>query len=100
MKKIAVVLSGCGFKDGSEITEAVSTLVALSELKVNYKVFGANLDVPATNHLNGKREGSRNALAEAARIARGDIVDLAELREKDFDGVVFPGGFGAATVLC
>jgi len=40
-----------------------------------------------------------NILVEAARIARGEIHDIRELREQDFDAVVFPGGYGAATHL-
>lgn len=100
MKKVAVILSGCGFKDGAEITEAVSTLIALSDLGVAYQVFAPDAQVPSTNHLTGVPQESRNALAEAARIARGKIKNLKDLIPGDFDALVFPGGYGAATVLC
>lgn len=99
MKKIALVLSGCGFLDGSEITEAVSTLIALSELGVETKCFAPGDDVPVTDHFDKSSAGSRNMLSESARIARGEIQDLKKLDEKDFDAVVFPGGFGAALNL-
>jgi enhancing lycopene biosynthesis protein 2 len=100
MKRIAVVLSGCGHKDGAEITESVSTLIALSEFHAEYKVFAPNLDITATDHRTGSPDGKRNVLTEAARIARGNILDLKELTSKNFDAIVFPGGFGAALNLC
>ena len=31
MKTIAVILSGCGYLDGAEITEAISILVAIGQ---------------------------------------------------------------------
>ncbi|CAG2060056.1 unnamed protein product, partial [Timema podura] len=42
---------------------------------------------------------SRNVLAESARIARGVIKPLAELKASSVDAVIFPGGFGAAKNL-
>lgn len=100
MKKIAVVLSGCGFKDGSEITEAVSTLIALSESGAQYRIFAPDNEFPSKNHLTGKEDARRSALVEAARIARGKIQNINELKSKDFDGLAFPGGYGAASNLC
>ena len=38
-------------------------------------------------------------LLESARIARGNVKDLAELQSKDFDALFVPGGFGAAKNL-
>jgi enhancing lycopene biosynthesis protein 2 len=99
-KKIAVVLSGSGFKDGSEITEAVSTLIHLSALRTQFTVFAPNLDFLATDHLSGAQLPPRNALSESCRIARGQAMDLKELNVDDFDGLVFPGGYGAAKNLC
>lgn len=99
-KKIAVVLSGCGFLDGSEITEAISSLIALSETGASTVCFAPNIEYKATDHL-GKSENPaiRNVLAESARISRGQIQDLKYLNEKNFDAVVFPGGYGAAKNL-
>ena len=95
MKKIVVILSGCGFQDGVEITEAVSTLVCLSELGADYRVFAPNRDFQAKNHLSGENQEMRNVLSESARIARGSLSDLSSLKIDEFDGVVFPGGYGA-----
>ena len=41
----------------------------------------------------------RNVLQESARIARGNITALSELNASQFNGLVFPGGFGAAKNL-
>jgi enhancing lycopene biosynthesis protein 2 len=101
MKKIAVVLAGNGFKDGTEVTEAVSTLIILSELRAEVTAFAPDLQFQATDHITGRAdENERSLLAEAARITRGQIQPLGELEESDFDGVVFPGGVGAALHLC
>ena len=52
------------------------------------------------NHVNGEAgETERNCLIESARIARGKVAPLAELKASDFAAVVFPGGFGAAKNL-
>ncbi|MCG8528716.1 MAG: isoprenoid biosynthesis glyoxalase ElbB [Opitutales bacterium] len=103
MKKIAVVLSGCGVFDGSEIQEAVLSLFFLDRLGVDYQCFAPNKDkAHVVNHLTGEvSEGeSRNVLVESARIARGKVIDLSKLKQEGFNGVLFPGGFGAAKNLC
>lgn len=100
MKKIAVVLSGCGFQDGSEITEAVSLLIALNEAGGEVTCFAPDIQISANNHFTGKPETEkRSLLAESARIARGQVTDIKNLRAKDFDAIAFPGGYGAAKNL-
>lgn len=101
MKKIAVVLSGCGFLDGAEITEAVSLLITLNQFGAETHCFAPNLEFTPTDHqtrepLSGQ---SRNSLQEAARIARGQVNDLKNLKAVDYDGVAFAGGYGAALRL-
>jgi len=100
---VAVVLSGCGVNDGSEIHESVSLLLNLSRHGAAVKCFAP--DRPQTDvidHARGEpaQGESRNCMVEAARIARGDIQPLEKLRAADFDAVFFPGGFGAAKNLC
>lgn len=101
-KKIAIILSGCGYLDGSEITEAISTLIALDSHKVEYKVFAPDMNVSPTAHYDGNllQSSPRNILEESSRIARGKIQDLSQLNPNLFDGLVFPGGFGVAKHLC
>ncbi len=102
-KKIAIVLCGSGKSDGSEIHESVSILIHLSRQSLGYECFAP--DAPQTdviNHATGKPQPglSRNMMVEAARISRGVIRPISELHAKDFDGITFPGGFGAAKNLC
>ncbi|GAB4225016.1 MAG: isoprenoid biosynthesis glyoxalase ElbB [Bacteroidales bacterium] len=101
MKKFAVVLSGCGVFDGSEIHEATLTLYAIMKLGGSYEIFAP--DIPqhhVINHLTGEEMNeTRNVLVESARIARGKIKNLKEYDPGQFDGLVFPGGFGAAKNL-
>ncbi|MDZ4660955.1 MAG: isoprenoid biosynthesis glyoxalase ElbB [Pseudomonadota bacterium] len=100
MKKIAIVLSGSGHQDGTEITEAVSTIITLSQLGAEIYFFAPNIDLEEVNHLTGKKTGlKKNLMQEAARIARGHVKDIRDLSAKDFDGMVFPGGMGAALNL-
>ena len=100
-KRIAVILSGCGHKDGTEITEAISTLIALTETGAEYQVFAPNQEFEVSHPVTSQPTGeSRNIMVEAARIARGDVKDLKELKASEFDGVAFPGGYGAALHLC
>lgn len=100
-KKIAVVLSGSGYLDGSEITEAVSVLIALHQNGAQVQCFAPDVELDEIDHLKKEPTGKkRKVLAESARIARGEVKALSELHEKDFDAVVFPGGFGAAKNLC
>ena len=101
-KNIAVILSGCGVYDGAEITEAVSTLIALSKAGANYQCF--SLDQNKTHiidHTKGEvADDSRNILVESARIARGNVKEISTLSAKDYDGIIFPGGFGVAKNFC
>jgi enhancing lycopene biosynthesis protein 2 len=100
MKKIAVILSGCGNKDGAEITEAVSLLVSLSQNGAAAMCFAPNIEFNAMNFLNGETlSEKRNVLTESARIARGEIRDLSTLKAADYEGLAFVGGFGAAKNL-
>lgn len=100
-KRVAVVLSGCGHKDGAEITEAVSTLIALTEAGAEYQVFAPDQPFTVTDPMTSQPTSeSRNIMKEAARIARGHIKPLKELKADQFDAIAFPGGFGAALHLC
>uniref|UniRef100_A0A7S2V8H1 DJ-1/PfpI domain-containing protein n=1 Tax=Fibrocapsa japonica TaxID=94617 RepID=A0A7S2V8H1_9STRA len=99
--RAAIVLSGCGVYDGSEITESVSLMIALSKKDADVKFFAPNRNqAHVVNHLNGEEQPeSRNVMQEAARIARGEVNPLEDLKSENFDAVFIPGGFGAAKNL-
>jgi enhancing lycopene biosynthesis protein 2 len=100
-KKFAVILSGCGVYDGSEIHEATLTLLAISKLGAEYEIFAPDIEqYHVVNHLTGEvMNEKRNVLIEAARIARGKIQPLKKLDISNYDAVVIPGGYGAAKNL-
>ncbi len=102
MKKIAVVLAGNGVFDGAEIHEATLTLYAISKNNAIYEIFAPDIKQHhVINHITGEEmPETRNVLVEASRIARGKIKNLAEFKARDFDALIFPGGFGVAKNLC
>ncbi len=102
MAKVGVILSGCGVYDGSEIHEAVITLLALDRAGATAVCMAPDMEQGVVNHLTGEPvEGAvRNVLEEAARITRGDISDIAKIKASDIDALILPGGFGAAKNLC
>jgi enhancing lycopene biosynthesis protein 2 len=103
MAKVGVILAGCGVYDGSEIHEAVITLLALSRAGAEVVCMAPNIDqMHVINHLTGEvvADEKRNVLVESARIARGEVKDISTLSANDFDALILPGGFGAAKNLC
>ena len=100
--KFAIVLSGCGRADGSEIHEATCAMLAIDCLGSTYQCFAPNIKQAAVvNHLTGeKTDEERNVLVESARLARGNILDLKDYNPDDFDAIVFPGGLGAVINWC
>lgn len=100
-KKFAVILSGSGVYDGAEIHEATLTMLAIMREGGDYQCFAPDIKQHhVVNHLTGEEMNeSRNVLIESARIARGNIKALSEFDGKDFDALIFPGGFGAAKNL-
>jgi enhancing lycopene biosynthesis protein 2 len=102
-ERLAVLLAGCGAKDGSEITEAVGLLIALSQKGLKFDCFAPDRKThDVIDHLTSKVNAheSRNQLHEAARIARGRIQPISELKAGHYAAVVLAGGFGAAKNLC
>jgi enhancing lycopene biosynthesis protein 2 len=101
MSRVAVILGGCGVFDGSEIHEAVLTLLALDRAGAQVQCLAPNKNqLHVVNHLTKQpTQETRNVLVESARIARGNIKDLATASADQFDAVILPGGYGAAKNL-
>ena len=100
-KRVGVLLSGCGVFDGTEIHEAVLTLLAIDRQGACAICTAPNIkQLHVLNHLtNEEMDETRNVLIESARIARGRITDLEKLNAADLDALIIPGGFGAAKNL-
>lgn len=101
MKKVALILSGCGHFDGAEIRESILSMVELEEKNIEYDIYAPDINQHhVLNHITGEEiSQKRNVLVEAARVARGKIEDLKKLNSSEYDGLVLPGGFGVAKNL-
>jgi len=102
MKEFLVVLAGCGAKDGAEIHESVLTLLAIDKEGAEYQCAAPNIKQHHVLNFIDDTEMNqeRNVMIEAARIARGNILDLAKVSMNDYAGLILPGGYGAAKNLC
>lgn len=101
MPKVGVVLSGSGVFDGSEIHEATLTLLNLDKKGVEIIIMAPDIEQKdVINHLKQEATGEkRNVLIESARIARGNIRNIKDVKSSELDALIFPGGFGAAKNL-
>ena len=102
MKKFAVILAGCGRKDGSEINEAITLLLSLEQHHCEYQCFAPNRpQTEVIDHLTDEKVAEeRNILTEAARLARSQVKPIEEYKAADYDGLLFSGGYGVAKNLC
>ena len=97
--KIALILSGCGNRDGSELQETLSLMLAFDRRNWQYQCFAPEGKYRVVSHVDGKEEGERDIFVEAARIARGNILPLNQYHVDDYDALALPGGMGAARNL-
>lgn len=103
MERIAVLLSGCGVYDGTEIHEAVLLELSLDRHGAR-AVYLAPGGIPTeeVDHTTGERAGEalpRDLLREAARLARGRIRTLEPGAYRDCRALIVPGGQGAVRHL-
>src|SRR3954468_19725724 len=102
-KRVGVVLSGCGYRDGTEIGEAMVTLLALD--RAGAEIVCAAPDQAqwqVVDHRSGavtNAKPKRNVLAEAARLTRGQVRRLQDLGDRDIDALIVPGGEGVGQNL-
>ena len=110
MKKIAIILSGCGNRDGSELQESLSLMLAIDRRGWQYQCFAPegyfevvpHIDVPDDEDAE---EGTvvdleqRDIFVESARIARGNLLPIEDYKPADYDALALPGGMGAARNL-
>jgi len=87
--------------DGSEIHEATLTLLWLAKTDAEYQCLAPDtFQFDVIDHISGNPiDEKRHVIRESARIARGSVLPLSKARAEDYDGVILPGGFGAAKNL-
>ena len=103
MLKVGVLLSGCGFNDGSEVYEAVLTILALEKAGAGVQAMAPDVEQAVViNHYSGEEERRevRNMLVESARIVRGQIISTREVSSHNLDALIVIGGWGAVRNLC
>ena len=95
--KVAILLSGCGIGDGSQIEEVILTYLALDKYQIDYVCFAPDrVQIHTYNHLSDTIDvdETRNILIESARIGRGRIFALKSINYDEFDALIIPGGQG------
>lgn len=106
---IAIILSGCGNRDGSELQETLSLFLAIDRRGWSYQCFAPEGLFEVERYTDRQdddfEEGSvvdveqRDIFEESARVARGNVKPLSDYRPDDFDALALPGGMGAARNL-
>uniref|UniRef100_A0A673LZG1 ES1 protein, mitochondrial-like n=1 Tax=Sinocyclocheilus rhinocerous TaxID=307959 RepID=A0A673LZG1_9TELE len=98
---VAVVFSGCGWWDGTDIHEAAYTMYHLSRNGARFQIFAPNQQqMHVMDHMKMQPSSSdnRNVMMESARFSHGQgmmqMNDLSKLDVNSFDAVIFPGGHG------
>lgn len=102
MPKVGVLLSGCGVQDGSEVYEAVLTILALERGGATVQALAPDVEQPRiVNHYTGQetRLENRNVLTESARIVRGKITSTTSVSSHDLDALIIVGGYGVLNNL-
>ncbi len=96
-KRFAILLSGCGYIDGAEVSESVLTMLHIDKLDIEYDVFAFNRDQEdVIDHVSKKKcQDKRNMMTEACRISR-NIKDVETLNPQKYHALVIPGGMGVA----
>lgn len=101
MKRVGLILCGCGVNDGSEIHETVLTLLALERAGAEVVCFAPDRpQAVVINHVTGEEMAeSRNMLVESARLVRGPVHPLSDADADTLDALIVPGGAGAVRNL-
>ncbi|KAL4623090.1 ES1 protein, mitochondrial-like [Arapaima gigas] len=104
---IAVVFSGCGWWDGTDVHEAAYTMYHLSRNGARFQIFAPNQQqMQVMDHCKVQPSSgeNRNMMVEAGRFSHGQgmtqMHDLSRLDVSNFDAVIFPGGHGVTKNLC
>jgi enhancing lycopene biosynthesis protein 2 len=110
-KRVGVILSGCGHRDGSDVAETMLAFLMLD--RAGAKVVCAAPDAEqreVVDHLHDAAAAAivtptatsterRNARVEAARIAPGEVLPLSALDPNRLEGLFIPSGRGVVTLL-
>jgi len=98
-RRIGLLLTGCGCYDGTDPHEAVLAMLAIQQ--AGHELVALTLDSPqfhVVDHTTGVEAENQQRLimTESARLVRGKLHRIADLSPKLLDGIIIPGGQGAA----
>jgi enhancing lycopene biosynthesis protein 2 len=104
VRRIGILLAGCGRYDGTDAREALQLAAALE--RAGHRVVFMAPDTQqdgvvdhSTGELDEAADG-RNVLAESARLTGGAVRDVSGVIPEELDGLVIPGGAGVVRNLC
>ena len=95
--RVGVLLAGCGTHDGSEIGEALLTLLELERRGAQpMPLVPSGEQMHVVDHASGDEStgSTRSMAAEAARITRGKVEILGTTSPSVFHALIIPGGSG------
>ncbi len=110
-KRVGVILSGCGHRDGSDVAETMLAFLMLDRAGAQVVCAAPDREQrEVVDHLHDLASSSivtpsmtssvpRNARVEAARIAPGEVLPLSALDPNKLEGLLIPSGRGVATLL-
>lgn len=103
---VAVVFSGCGWWDGTDVQEGVYTMYHLNRNGARFQMFAPNQQqMQVMDHMKKQQSSgeNRNMMMESARFSHGQgmmqMHDLSKLDSNSFNAVIFPGGHGVTKNL-
>lgn len=100
--RVGVLLAGCGTHDGTEIGEALLTLLELERHGARAQpLVPVGDQMHVVDHATGDEieKDRRSMLSEAARLTRGQIETLDAATASRLQAVIIPGGSGVVKNL-
>jgi enhancing lycopene biosynthesis protein 2 len=100
--RVGVLLAGCGTHDGTEIGEALLTLLELERQGARpLPLVPAGDQMHVVDHATGDEveDAHRSMLSEAARLTRGQIEILDDATPSRLQALIIPGGSGVVKNL-
>lgn len=96
MKKIGIILSGCGFQDGSDPRESVLILLQLEKrsCQIQFASVKAIQKEVIDHHTQEVIPQSRDVIVESARLSGMNIQEIKDLSGAELDALIIPGGQG------
>lgn len=102
--KFAFIIFGCGIFGGTENHELTLAMLSAAEIGATFEHFAPDddcdlIDPFTKDPFNAKVIGKGRMLDESAKLVRGEIKSLKDLKVENYDALIVPGGYGAVNTL-